>query len=234
MASLLSGLHVMFWICCFCTGDTSVVVSSGAMGNWEASGSGFGYAKDGTLTAPGAFGRWWVNTTTVPRRVSGFLDFANVAIPNAATITSAKVVIEDAAWVYGDNAVSPFSPSSAAGSADCDIYGEDADDSTTITSASQADGLTRTTASVSYSIDAAQYQDGDYFEITGLASIIQEIVNRPGWSSGNDLQLLFDENGSSYDTTSPHDWATFANACSTIFIPAGSIWAFPELHVLYS
>lgn len=229
----------MWWSCCFCTGDSSLVVTGGDIGNWEVGGSDFP-SFDIILGSapPTAFGLHAQTTSGPVDRVSGFIRFNNVTIPNAATISSAKIVINEINHPLGEDAfVTPLgSMYAGGGTASCDIYCEDADDGTLPTTAAQADGLIRTTASVTgYAHDRGEYTAGDYVEITGLASLVQEVVNRAGWSSGNYLTFLFDEDGNSDSNASgTHQWGILATACDSAAGPPVSLYEMPELHVIYS
>lgn len=69
------------------------------------------------------------------------------------------------------------------------IFGEDADDAAIFTSgANNITNRTRTTASVTWTPGA--WAAGNQYDTPSLVSIVQEIVNRGGWSSGNALALI--------------------------------------------
>lgn len=107
----------------------------------------------------------------------GGFRFPNVTIPQASTITAAKVsvCVEDIDW-DDMNTV---------------IYGNDVDNAVDFLAnpniINQAQ-RPRTVANVIWVQDSLGV---GWKEKAGLQSIIQEIVNRPGWSSGNALVLLF-------------------------------------------
>lgn len=89
------------------------------------------------------------------------------------------------------------------------IYGEDADDSAAFDTSSAANlytdlsGRTRTTAAAEAAISANYWNDnaGRWAQIPGpVEGIIQEIVDRAGWASGNDI-TFFIESFVDYGTT---------------------------------
>ena len=109
--------------------------------------------------------------------------FQEVAIPAGATITSA--VLE-------------FFPSEVlSGDIDVTISGEAADDSAAFTTAN-SDLSSRTETSVAGRVNWVQTDDWDDVNVPqqtdDITTIIQEIVNRPGWCGNNALTLLIKEN----------------------------------------
>ena len=103
---------------------------------------------------------------------SGGFRFPNVAIPKGAVIQSAKLRLF---VTYTDDV-------------NCKIYGNSVDNAEDFVSNPSIVNRPRTSASV----PLVQDNIGPYrwIEILGLESIIQEIVNRNGWISGNALALL--------------------------------------------
>lgn len=101
------------------------------------------------------------------------LRFTGVTIPQGATINSAILTIRTA---------SNDDP-------DLDIYGQAADNAATFTTSSyNISGRTRTTAKTNWTasnVGLAQLVDSPDFK-----SVVQEIVDRPGWSSGNALVVI--------------------------------------------
>ena len=129
--------------------------------------------------------------------------FTTVAIPQGATIDVAYAILRARATV---------TPTGG-----CDIKGQDSDNTITFSTVADFDARPRTTASVSWS-PSAWVTDIDY-NSPSIVSVIQEIVNRAGWVSGNSLVLFFvgkqiqSIRGFSYDSS-----ATYA----------------PKLHIEYS
>lgn len=87
--------------------------------------------------------------------------------------------------------------------------GEDSDDAATFTTSNNnLGGRPETSASVDWSIphwDTVSEEGSDQ-ETPDLSSIIQEIVDRPGWASGNDIVILMKSySGSGYRTAESYD-----------------------------
>jgi hypothetical protein len=111
-----------------------------------------------------------------------FVRFKNVLIPQGATIVLAHVLIED---YYG----------SYLNDTNVDIYFEDADDPLAPTSG--PDYLGRTlTGPIFWDVPQVEYQA--VYTTPDLSSILQTVVNRSGFSSGNSVLLQMRDNGSSY------------------------------------
>lgn len=106
--------------------------------------------------------------------------FQSIEIPQGATITAAWVEI----YFYD----------MAADDADFKIYAEDVNDAVAFADAAGQRVLDRTatTAYASWVEDGvASGGAGWYGSNIDISSVIQEIINRAGWVSGNDLALLF-------------------------------------------
>jgi hypothetical protein len=99
--------------------------------------------------------------------------FQNVAIPNATVLSDARLYFYRGSWsssiTYGN------------------LYGEDEDTSAAWTNRANFVGRTRTTASTS--IGGTNSGNWIYFDVT---AIVQEIIDRVGWVSGNDMTFIFD------------------------------------------
>ena len=112
--------------------------------------------------------------------------FQNVAIPQGATVTNASIQFTSR---YGTDS----------GTTSLTIYGEDTDDASTFSSTNgDITGRTKTSASVSWNNipawDTIDEADADQ-RTSDIKSIIQEIVDRAGWSSGNSLAIIVDGTG---------------------------------------
>jgi hypothetical protein len=108
--------------------------------------------------------------------VWGGFRFQNVTINAGSTINSATIEIE-----RGGTA-----------SVNADIYGEDSDDAPAFAATTNnLSGRTRTTAVVNWNASLGG-ASGSRFDSPAIATIIQEIVDRPGWASGHDIVILFD------------------------------------------
>lgn len=102
--------------------------------------------------------------------------FQNVTIPKEAIIISATLSVYIDSLGQQDPAFN--------------IYAEAVDDATTLTTAANnISGRSRTTATVNWTATSL----GTGFKPSpNLATVIQEMVNRPGWVSGNDLMMIWD------------------------------------------
>ena len=115
------------------------------------------------------------NTDPDHRYSAGFR-FHNVTIPQGATISTCvlHVYVED---IWQDDL-------------HCDIYGHDVDNAPDFNDNQNIESQVqrpRTTATIAWDADAL---GAGWKSKSGLQSIIQEIVDRAGWSSGNGLVLL--------------------------------------------
>lgn len=117
--------------------------------------------------------------------------YTNVTIPPGSVITNAYQTVV----TYGTN-----------DDPNLDIYGQATDDAATFTTSSyNITGRSRTTAYVNWS--ATDIGTGSK-NTPDLKTIIQEIIDRPGWSSGNDIALLWDSLGSSYIAIRTYDYGS--------------------------
>ena len=107
--------------------------------------------------------------------------FNGITIPAGATITSAYVEFEtDVAWSSACNLT---------------VKGQAADNPSTFTTASyNLSSRTKTTASVPW-VPAAWNIVDQKQQTPDLTNIIQEIVNRSGWSTGNSMVVFVDGTG---------------------------------------
>lgn len=113
--------------------------------------------------------------------------FQNVVIPQGATINSATLDVYDSG--IGEGTTIEMS-----------IRGHDADDVAAWSSPFAPGDITPTTARTDVTITLATFESGGIGFGKGLwdvAAIIEEIVGRAGWVSGNDLSLVMHDNGSS-------------------------------------
>ncbi len=112
---------------------------------------------------------------------NGFLRWDNVTVPAGSTITSAYITL--AIW-YDSSSVTVKNL----------IKGIDEDD-TAGYAGGDATGRATTTATVAWNPSSTWTDDVD--QTSGdIKSIIQEIVDRAGWASGNAIGIRIDDNGS--------------------------------------
>lgn len=129
----------------------------------------------GTVTIDG--GALNANSTT---GYTGFR-FQNVTIPAGSTINTASLNVYLTSGSFDDP--------------DITIYAEDTDDAATFTTAaSNISGRTPTTANTVWNVTNLT---------TGVktspdfAAVIQEVIDRGGWSSGNDIAIIYVGNDAS-------------------------------------
>jgi hypothetical protein len=137
---------------------------------WEISGPG-GFATNSQALYLGNEGGTYRDATGIR--------FIDAVIPPGSTILSAKVILRAAANKSGTVVVR--------------ISGVDEDNAAVVARAADAEGRPLTTAYVDWSITADWTADQDY-ETPELKTIIQEIVDRAGWSIGNALLLFLKDN----------------------------------------
>jgi uncharacterized repeat protein (TIGR01451 family) len=110
--------------------------------------------------------------------------FNGVDVPRGASIAVAFIQFE----VRSENTVAT----------DLTIYGEDVDDASTfIATSNNITSRPPTTAAVPWSppVWTTRREAGPDQRTSDIASVIQEIVHRPGWSSGNSLVIIVSGTG---------------------------------------
>jgi len=105
-----------------------------------------------------------------------YLRFTSIAIPQGSTIDTAKISMR-------------FRDGSSHSGMTYKIYAEDIDDSSQPTGYGDFVNATLTTANVTHTIGSMS-DDGTFYDSPEINTIIQEIVNRLSWASGNDLTIL--------------------------------------------
>ena len=107
--------------------------------------------------------------------------FTNLAIPQGATITDARIEF------YADL--------SESGTTNLTFYGQKADNATTFTTAtSNISSRAKTTAFVAWN-SVPSWTDNGTYQTPNLASIVKEIVDRPAWASGNSMAFVVTGSG---------------------------------------
>ena len=102
--------------------------------------------------------------------------FRNVAIPNGATISGAHVELK----AHRDRA----------DTAALTVFGEASDDAPTFTKMKRdISSRAATTASVDWA--PSEWRKNDLYRTSDLSSVLQEIIERSGWTEGNALALIF-------------------------------------------
>lgn len=114
------------------------------------------------------------------------LRFTGLNIPQGATITNAYITFR---------AVAPDSPNNNSGTTSLTIRANDVSNATTFTStAYNISNRALTAASVSWSPTA--WTSGTDYNSPDISTVIQEVVSRSGWASGNSIALIITGTGS--------------------------------------
>ena len=116
--------------------------------------------------------------------IGTFIRCPNITIPQGSTITEAYVKF---------TAYSSLSSTVV----NVNVYFNDVDDAIAPTSSSEGNALFLTSPITWNGVEA--WTDGVQYDTPNLVSILQSVINRAGWSSGNALQVVIKDNGSSGD-----------------------------------
>ena len=137
--------------------------------------------------------------------------FNNVEIPQGATITNAYVEFECDVGTH-------------TGTVPLQIRGQASDNPPTFTSATNdISSRTPTTAMIQWDITEQWTVDYDY-PSPDISSIIQEIIDRPGWVSGNSLVLMFNATSSNRRETESYNGESAAAPLLVVEYTEGGGW----------
>lgn len=134
-----------------------------------------------------------------------FFRFQGVNIPKGATINSAKIRFIAQATDSGTVV-------------NLDIYGEDQDDATAIANGADLISRTMTSAKIDWNNVSGWTAEGTY-DSPSIISIINEIINRDGWESGNSLTIHIRNDGS--DTSRyrrPYTYNGSTSKCAELIV----------------
>ncbi len=122
----------------------------------------------------------WVGTREEETASYTGLRFNDVTLPAGTTIVSAMLELNSAStqWL----------------SIGMDIAGDAAANSAAFNTSDRPSDRTLTTALISHSSNTG-WTAGTWYELEDVASVIQEIVNQPGWAPGNSLSLIIQGTG---------------------------------------
>lgn len=165
----------------------------------------FGAGTISLISTVGLIGNWTAETYGCGFR------FQNVAIPKNAVIISAVLEFECYA-------------SLATNTVNVDIYGEDADNSNFFSTFADYQARTRTGAGVLWNAVSA-WTVNTHYHTPQITAIVQEIVNRAGWASGNAMTFFVEDNVSSADarrSIAMYDHATATEPHLKVFWLDGS------------
>jgi len=133
--------------------------------------------------------------------------FTGLAIPQGANINSAYVEFE--------------TDETDTGATNLVIYGEDIDDASAFAAgANDISNRTMTTASVNWS-PGAWNTVNELHQTPDLSAIIKEIIDRPGWVSGNDLVITIEPGAGCVDTNcqrTAESWDGEAGAAALLVV----------------
>jgi type IV pilus assembly protein PilY1 len=118
-------------------------------------------------------------STSSTAKIGGGMRFTNITIPKGAIITSAYITFTASATRAGTVCRTK-------------IRGEDADNPSAFSDYSDYSGRPRTSAEVNWDGIAPWTKDSEY-NSPEIKTIIQEIIDREGWASGNALVLFWDD-----------------------------------------
>ena len=121
--------------------------------------------------------------------VDNAIRFQNIGIPQGATIANAYIEFE--------------AEENRTGSYSMVIEGVDVDNASTFSSSQNLNALNRTSADETWS-GSDSWTIGDMKTTPDLTDIVQEIVDRGGWSSGNSMAFIFND-GSGKRTAHTYD-----------------------------
>ena len=118
-----------------------------------------------------------VNEMGVERWFRPFFHFTSVAIPVGSTITAATFSVRHVS-----------SGSSSYSGKTLDVSAEDADSPARPANASAGIDATLTSANVTWTL--GDMTNGTWYDSPDVTTVIQELVDRSGWASGNDINIF--------------------------------------------
>jgi hypothetical protein len=128
-------------------------------------------------------GSVWIGTRDNPAASFTGLRFTGVNIPQGSTIISASLELHASSnqWLtIGAN-----------------IAGDASDNSATFSDSDRPSGRPLTSTTIVHSSNA-QSVANTWYTLDDVASVVQEIVNRPGWQPGNSLALVMQGTGGAW------------------------------------
>lgn len=129
-----------------------------------------------------------------------FLKFDNIDVPQGSSITEAKLTGTTTNDQYHD----------LDDSVTVNIYGNDEDNASAPSDWGQYSSLNKTSANVTWNFPAETWPDNEERTSPDIKTIIQEVVNRPGWVSGNSVMIMIEgQQNWSYDAK---EFASYSDA----------------------
>lgn len=138
--------------------------------------------EDGT-SFDASLGTLWLGTGANPSASYTGLRFANLAIPQGATITSAKlqVYLSSASW----------------SSLSFDYFADNSGNSAVFSSSSRPSQRTLTSQVVSHSSNV-NWPANTWIDLDQISTVIQPVISRSDWASGNALSIILKGVGGAY------------------------------------
>lgn len=133
---------------------------------------------------------------------TGGFRFTGITIPQGATINEAKIRLVNQVDSTG-------TPTLA-------IEGEDTDDSAIFSTHADFVGRTRTSASVSWTPGAQTAATA--VDTVDIKTVVQEIVDRGGWASGNDMAFFIKNNGGTNSWILVYDYTGSSANAAKLYI----------------
>ena len=180
-------------------GTLSVRVGSTADDGYWAEG-------DSSFNAVGAFLYVGYPSSTL-KRTNMFLRFDNITLPPGTNVLDAFLTFR----CYTSTSAQPIK---------IRVKAIDLDDAAAPTTWEEAEGAIRTTAYEDIDITTA-WSAGSYYNSADFRTVIQEIIDRPGWASGNAIVLLLEENGGTASTSyyrRPYGYDNSSSTCTLLTI----------------
>ena len=148
----------------------------------QVSGSSDDVYEDGTSFGTGDANSWLGNAGSTSASFTG-LRFAGLNIPQGASITSARLRV--------------YSTQSQWVGLEMTIAAQAADNAPTFSSTSRPSARPLTVQQVRHNSDT-QWAASTWYTLDEMAPVVQEVISRPGWQSGNALALVIKGNGVSW------------------------------------
>lgn len=142
---------------------------------------------------------WLGNLDMYP--MNAFVRFTGVTIPAGATITSATLQLYFKSVEYGSDPK-------------CTIYADDQSNPSVVSSGSNGDGRTKTTANAAAELPEA----GTWWTSPSLVSVIQELVNSYSYASGSAIQLFLLGNVAGSGYIKVYDYGTDSSKSAKLHI----------------
>ena len=141
----------------------------------------------------------WEGAPDAQNILTAGMRFRDITIPSGSTIDSAYIIVNSHEGKDAEEV------------AKITIYGEAADDAQTFTEDALITDRPSTTATLLWEVDVVWDLWG-FYQTPDLKDILQEIIDRDGWSSGNSLALIFageDQGPSEIDNA--REWESYEN-----------------------